>query len=143
MPCFFIDISWQLDSPLALCFQMLVRWQWSQPDKQRKLFSEEKVRFPTTSPTSYASFFPLGNFVKGYIPYSVYGILRVGPQTSSNALVFANTIVFWKLAFVFLELLNYSKIMKKNKVLEIQKQVFKIQLYLHKMLLYFIYITGS
>ena len=47
--------------PLALCFQMLLRWLRSQPDKQRKLFREEKVRFPMTSPTSYVSFFPLGN----------------------------------------------------------------------------------
>ena len=47
--------------PLALCFQMLLRWLWSQPDKQRKLFREEKVRFPVTSPTSFVSFFPQGN----------------------------------------------------------------------------------
>ena len=47
--------------PLALCFQVLLLRLWSQPDKQRKLFNEEKVRFPTTSPTSYVSFFPLGN----------------------------------------------------------------------------------
>ena len=53
VPCFFVDISWQLDSPLALCFQVLLHRLWSQPDKQRKLFKEEKVRFPTTSPTSY------------------------------------------------------------------------------------------
>ena len=47
--------------PLAFCFQMLLLRLRSQPDKQRKLFSEEKVRFPMTSPTSYVSFFSLGN----------------------------------------------------------------------------------
>ena len=53
VPCFFVGISWQLDSALALCFQVLLLRLWSQPGKQRKLFREEKVRFPTTSPTSY------------------------------------------------------------------------------------------
>ena len=47
--------------PLAFCFQMLMLWLWSQPDKQRKLFREEKVRFPVTSLTSFVSFFPQGN----------------------------------------------------------------------------------
>ena len=47
--------------PLAFCFQMLLLWLRSQPDKQRKLFNAEKVRFPTTSLTSYVSFFSLGN----------------------------------------------------------------------------------
>ena len=58
-------LSWYLltvrSQPLAFCFQMLLRRLWSQPDKQRKLFREEKVRFPMTSPTSYVSFFPLRN----------------------------------------------------------------------------------
>ena len=63
VPCIFFlgspDSLFHL--PLALCFQMLLRWLWSQPDKQRKLFREEKVRFPVSSPTSYVSFFPQGN----------------------------------------------------------------------------------
>ena len=39
--------------PLALCFQVLLLRLRFQSDKQRKFFGEEKVRFPTTSPTSY------------------------------------------------------------------------------------------
>ena len=63
VPCIFFlgspDSLFHL--PLAFCFQMLMRWQWSQPDKQRKLFREEKARFPMTSLTSFVSFFPQGN----------------------------------------------------------------------------------
>ena len=62
--------------PLALCFQVLLRWLWSQPDKQRKLFREEKVRFPTTSPTSYVPSSHKVTFVKGYISSTVHGLLR-------------------------------------------------------------------
>ena len=40
VPCIFFlgspDSLFHL--PLALCFQVLLRWLWSQPDKQRKLF---------------------------------------------------------------------------------------------------------
>ena len=76
VPCFFVDISWQLDSPLALCFQMLLLRLWSQPDKQRKLFREDKVRFPTTSSTSYVLSSHKVTFVKGYISSTVHGLLR-------------------------------------------------------------------
>ena len=45
VPCFFLGISWQLDPPLALCFQMLLRRLWSQPGKQRKLFKEKRKSY--------------------------------------------------------------------------------------------------
>ena len=61
VPCFLLGISWQLDSAPSKVLSSAAFWLWSQPDKQRKLFREEKVRFPMTSPTSYVSFFPLGN----------------------------------------------------------------------------------
>ena len=61
VPCFFVGSPDSWIPPLALCFQVLLLRPWSQPDKQRKLFNEEKVRFPVTSPTSYVSFFPQGN----------------------------------------------------------------------------------
>ena len=61
VPCFFLGSPDYLIPPLALCFQVLMLRLWSQPDKQRKLFIEEKVRFPMSSPISYVSYFPLGN----------------------------------------------------------------------------------
>ena len=54
---------------------------------------------------------------------------------------FVNTIVFCKLAFAFLEDHVFSIIVWQINLLEMQKQVFKIQLYLQNMLLYFLFLS--
>ena len=61
VPCFFLGSPDSLIPFLALCFQMLLLRLRFKPDKQRKLFREEKVRFPMISPTSYLSYVPQGN----------------------------------------------------------------------------------
>ena len=64
-PFYAVPLYWYLLTvkipPLAFCFQMLLLRLWVQPDKQRKLFREEKVRFPMTSPTTYLFFYSQGN----------------------------------------------------------------------------------
>ena len=42
VPCFFLGSPDSLIPPLALCFQVLLHWPWSQPNKQRKLFQRKE-----------------------------------------------------------------------------------------------------
>ena len=76
VPCFFLGISWQLDSAPSTLLSGAVALALIPTRQAEKTLLREKVWFPMTSPTSYVPSSHKVTFVKGYIPSAVHGLLK-------------------------------------------------------------------
>ena len=76
VPCFFLGISWQLDSAPSTLLSDAVALALFPTRQAEKTLQREKVWFPMTSPISYVPSSHKVIFVKGYIPSAVHGLLK-------------------------------------------------------------------